>query len=217
MTKILFVEARRKFDLNEIDFSSLDKLPTGEISLAATVQYLNLIDPIKKYLESKGRKVFVEKGAYYEGHVLGCNPSAFDKSKEVLLLLCDGKFHALNNSIILDRPIYVFNTRTLEHIGEEDLAFYRKKVKSKQMKFLNEEKVGLILSTKQGQKTLASGAMKDKIEKLGKKVFLFESDNIDTGELENFNDIKIWINTACFGLALDDSKIINFNDIMEFL
>ena len=85
------------------------------------------------------------------------------------------------------------------------------------MKFLNEEKVGLIISTKQGQKTLAYGAMKNKIEKLGKKVFLFESDNIDIGELENFNDIKIWINTACFGLALDDSKIINFNDIMEFI
>ena len=217
MSDILFIEARKKFDLDEIDFSKLGGLPDGEVSLAATVQYLDLIDPVKEYLESLGKKVSIGKGAYYEGHVLGCNPSAFDSSKEVTLLLCDGMFHALNNSIILDKPIYVFNTRTLEKVNEKDLESYRNRKKSKQMKFLSEDKVGLIISTKIGQKCLSNSGIKNKIEKLGKKVYLFESDDINIGELENFNDIKIWVNTACFGLALDDSRIINFNDVLEFL
>jgi diphthamide biosynthesis enzyme Dph1/Dph2-like protein len=217
MSDILFIEARKKFNLDEVDFSKLDSLPDGEISLAATVQYLGLIKPVKEYLESVGKKVSIRKGAYYEGHVLGCNPSAFDKSKELLLLLCDGQFHALNNSIILDKPIYVFNTRTLEKVDDKDLENYRKRKKSKQMKFLQEDKIGLIVSTKVGQKCLNCSGIKNKIEKLGKKVYLFESDDINVGELENFNDIKIWVNTACFGLALDDHRIINFNDVLEFL
>ena len=217
MTKILFVEARKKFNQKEIRFTRLDSLPEGEISLAATIQYIDLIKPVKEYLESKGRKVLVEKGAYYEGHVLGCNPSAFDSSKEVLLLLCDGKFHALNNSLILNKPLFVFNTQTLEQINEEDLNIYKRKKKAKQMKFLREEKVGLIISTKQGQKTKAHKVMKEKIEKAGKRVYLFEADNIDIGDLDNFNDIRLWINTACFGLALDDPRIINFQDIINFL
>lgn len=217
MTKVLFVEARKRFNLNKIRFLRLDTLPEGEISLAATVQYLDLVEPVKNYLESKGRKVSVGKGAYYDGHVLGCNPSAFDRSKEVLLLLCDGKFHALNNSLILDKPIYVFNTQTLEQVDEDDLNIYRRKKKAKQMKFLREEKVGLIVSTKPGQKTRAYNAMESMIKKQGKKVYLFESDNIDIGDLDNFNDIRLWVNTACFGLGLDDPKIINFQDIIEFL
>ena len=217
MVKVIYSEARKKFNLKNIKFLRLDSLPEVGISLAATVQYLDLINPVKNYLESKGRKVFIEKGAYYNGQVLGCNPSAFDKSKEILLLLCDGKFHALNNSIILDKPIYVFNTQTIEQITESDLDIYRRKKKSKQMKFIREEKVGLIVSTKQGQKTRAYKVMKERIEKAGKKVYLFEADNIDIGDLDNFNNIRLWVNTACFGLALDDSRIINFQDIVEFL
>ena len=37
-------------------------------------------------------------------------------------------------------------------------------------------------------------------------------DNINTSELENF-PIDIWINTACPGLALDSSKIIDSSSL----
>jgi len=98
--KTLFVETQRKFKESEINLNLLNKLPGEKISLAATIQYIGLIPKVKSYLKSKGKKVIIKKGAYYPGHILGCNSSAFNKSADTLLLITDGKFHALNNGII---------------------------------------------------------------------------------------------------------------------
>ena len=46
---------------------------------------------------------------------------------------------------------------------------------------------------------------------------MFETNNIDTNEFENFPQIQMWVNTACFGIARDDMRIINLADIIEFL
>jgi diphthamide biosynthesis enzyme Dph1/Dph2-like protein len=211
----LFVEARKKF--KEVDYSALDELKGKNISLAATIQYLDLIPEVKKYLESKGKKVLIKKGAFYDAHVLGCNPNAFDVKADTLLLITDGKFHAMNNAINLEKEIYVFTTKKLEKITKEDIEANLRKIKGKKNKFLHAEKVGLILTTKYGQKHNQIFNIKKKIEKLGKKVFIFETDNISLGELENFPGIQIWVNTACYGLGLDDLRIVNLKDILEYL
>ncbi len=213
----MFIEMRKKFDLNEIDFSVLDSLDGKTISLAATIQYLDLIQPVKEYLESKGKEVILKKGAFYEGHVLGCNPRAFDKKADTLLLLTDGKFHALNNAINLEKEILVFNTKTLEKVSQEEIDKALKKIEAKKKKFLMSNIIGLILSSKPGQRSKQISKIKKNIEKTGKKVFVFESNNIGVGELENFPEIQIWVNTACYGLGLDDSKIVNYSDMAEFL
>jgi diphthamide biosynthesis enzyme Dph1/Dph2-like protein len=82
---------------------------------------------------------------------------------------------------------------------------------------LHADKIGLILTTKYGQKHNQTSNIKKKIEKLDKKVYIFETDNIQLGELENFPDIQIWVNTACYGLGLDDMRIVNLKDILEYL
>jgi len=40
---------------------------------------------------------------------------------------------------------------------------------------------------------------------------------LNISELENFQDIKIWINTACPGLAMDSEKIVNLVDVKKFI
>ncbi len=213
----IFVEMRKKFNLDEINFSSLDSLEGKTISLAATVQYLDLIKPVKKYLEEKGKKVILKQGAFYEGHVLGCNPRAFEKEADNLLLITDGKFHALNNAINLEKEIFVFNTRNLEKVSREDIGKVLKKIEGKKKKFLMSDIIGLILSSKPGQRSKQFDKIKEDIEKTGKKVFVFETNNININEFENFNDIEIWVNTACYGLGLDDPRIVNYYDIAEYL
>jgi diphthamide biosynthesis enzyme Dph1/Dph2-like protein len=59
--------------------------------------------------------------------------------------------------------------------------------------------------------------VKKNIGKIGKKVYVFEADNINVAEFENFPQIQIWVNTACFGIARDDMRVINLADILEFL
>ena len=216
-TPILYIETKKKFNNSDINLSLLDNLPGKTISLASTIQYIELIPLIKKYLEKIGKKVIIKSGSAYPGHIIGCQSHAFDKTADILLMLADGKFHALNNSIQLNREIYVFNTRALEKTTNQDLEAISKRIKAKQSKFLNSETIGLILSTKTGQRHSSIENLKQKIQNLNKNTYIFESDTINLQELENFPNIDIWINTACYGLALDSQKIINLQDILEFI
>jgi 2-(3-amino-3-carboxypropyl)histidine synthase len=215
--KTLFIETRKKFDESKIDFSALDEIPGKSVSVGATIQYLGLIPVVKRYLEDKGKKVFVKRGPRYSGHVIGCNSSAFDLDADSFLLITDGKFHALNNAIQLDREIYVFDGNVIEKVSKNDIEDQKKRTTAKKKLFLSSEKVGLILSLKSGQRNNAVKTIKKKIEKTGKIVYVFEGDVISANEFENFPQIKIWVNTACFGLALDDKRIINLSDILEYI
>lgn len=215
--KTLFIEAKQKFKNSNIKFKLLDKLPGKTISLAATIQYIDLIPKVKTYLESKGKKVTIKQGAYYKAHVLGCNSSAFDKTAETLLLITDGKFHAINNAIQLQKEIYIFTTHTLEKIEQKEISAHNKKTLAKQKKFLTAKIVGLIVSLKHGQHKKSIHEIKQKIKKSNKKVYIFEADDINTNELENFPQVQIWVNTACPGIARDDTRIINLSDISNFI
>jgi len=215
--KTLFIEAKRKFKDSEINLKLLDKLPGKTISLAATIQYIDLIPKVKQYLESKDRQIIIRQGAKHKAHILGCNSSALDKSADTRLIITDGKFHAMNNAIQLQKEIYVFTTKTLEKIEQKEIDAHNKKTQIKKKKFLASKNIGLLVSTKHGQKQKGVKRIVDKIEKSNKNVYLFESNNIDTSEFENFPQIQIWVNTACFGLARDDTRIINLSDILEFI
>lgn len=215
--KTLFIEAKRKFKDSDINLKLLDCLKGKTISLAATIQYIDLIPKIKSYLESKDKKVIIKKGAYHKGHVLGCNSSAFDKSADTLLLITDGKFHAINNAIQLQKEVYIFTTKTLEKIEQKEIDAHNKKVQVKKIRFLAAKNIGLLVSTKHGQHQKLIHNIRDQIKKLNKNVYVFEADNINTSEFENFPQIEIWVNTACYGLSRDDSKIINLQDAQQFL
>jgi len=220
MVKVLFIEFRKRFNTKEIEFSQLDQLIKEKrpkiISLASTIQYLDLIPIIKRYLESNNIKVLIKKGPIYNGQVLGCNPQALDNSADLLLLLCDGKFHALNNAVQLEREIHVFNTKNIEKISLEEIQREKKKIHGKISRFLTEKRLGFLVSSKAGQSFKNTLEIKKKLENKGKIVYIFESDNISMQELENFQ-LPLYINTACYGLSSDSSKIVNLRDIQEFL
>jgi len=168
-------------------------------------------------LENKGKQVLIKKGAYYDAHVLGCNSSTFDKDADTFLMLADGTFHAINNAIQLQKEIYVFTTHTLEKIEQKEIDEHNGKILAKKRKFLFAENIGLLVSSKNGQSCKSVDSVREKIKKSGKNVYVFESDNINTNEFENFPQIQMWVNTACFGLARDDMRIINLVDILDVL
>ena len=213
----LFIETKRKFEDSDINLSLLDAVKGETISLAATIQYIDLVPKIKSYLESKGKKVVIKQGAHHKAHVLGCSSIALDKKSDEILIITDGKFHAINNAIQIQKPIHVFSGNTLEKVTQKEIDTHNKKTLAKQKKFLLSETVALILSTKHGQHHKQINKIKTKIKALGKKVYIFESNNINTQEFENFPQIQLWINTACYGLARDDPRITNLQDIIQFL
>jgi diphthamide biosynthesis enzyme Dph1/Dph2-like protein len=105
----------------------------------------------------------------------------------------------------------------MSKIEQKELDDYKKKVRGKQTKFVASSKVGLLVTTKEGQKSPNIFKIKKRIEDSGKKVYVFECDSVSISEFENFPDIKLWINTACFGMAHDSPNIVNLSDILEFL
>jgi len=216
-TNKMYIEAHRKFDEAEIKYELLDDLPGKTVSLTATIQYIELLPRVKKYLEGRGKEVVIKKGAYYEGHVLGCNSAAFDTELDTMLMITDGTFHALNNALQLQKPIYVFTTTTLELLSQEEIDRHNTKTKIKQGKFLAAERVGLLLSTKYGQKNKRIHNLRNAIEATGKKAYIFEANSIDIGSFENYPQIDLWINTACYGLGRDDPRIINVADVLKML
>jgi diphthamide biosynthesis enzyme Dph1/Dph2-like protein len=215
--KTLFIETKRKFDESKINYALLDSILGKTISIAATIQYIDLVPKVKSYLESIGKEVIIKQGAHHKAHVLGCNSQALDSKADEILIITDGKFHAINNAIQLQREIQIFNTQELEKITQQDLDTHNKKLQAKQKKFLLADQVGLILSTKHGQHHSQIEKLKQQIQTLNKKVYIFEANNINTSEFENYQTIPIFINTACYGLARDSPKIINYQDIQQFL
>ncbi|MBT6690126.1 hypothetical protein HN903_03835 [archaeon] len=215
--KTLFIETKRKFKDSDINLKLLDSLKGKTISLAATIQYIDLIPKIKSYLESKNKKVIIKQGAHHKAHVLGCNSTALDKTADEILIITDGKFHAINNAIQIQKEVHVFSGQTLDKITQKEIDQHNKKTLAKQKKFLLSDTVALILSTKYGQHHKQINKIKIKIQALNKKVYIFEANNINTQEFENFPQIQLWINTACYGLARDDPRIVNLTDILEFL
>ncbi len=216
MRKIINIEARKKFNNKDINFSELNRFKGKTISIASTVQYLDFIPKIKQYFEKNNQKIIIKQGAYYKAHVLGCNPLAFDKNADIFLLLADGKFHALNNAVLLGKEIYVFNLKTLDKVTTKEIEKIKLRTIAKQKKFLSSDKIGLLVSTKIGQKYKQIKKLKQKTQKLNKQVYVFESDKINLQELENF-PIQIWINTACPGLGIEDPRVVNLRDVLEFI
>jgi diphthamide biosynthesis enzyme Dph1/Dph2-like protein len=220
--KVLHIETRKKLAESDLNLSSLDELSQNKsiktISIASTIQYLDLLPIVQKYFSDKKIKVLLKKGSsVYTSQVLGCNADAFDKHADALLLLADGKFHAKNNAILLQREIFVFNGEKLEKITKQELEKYLNDIKGKKNKFLSYNIIGILVSTKQGQHYNSIKQLTKKLEKLNKNVYVFESDTINIAELENFPNIKLWVNTACPGLSLDYNNIVNLRDIENLL
>ncbi|MFH1358941.1 MAG: diphthamide synthesis protein [archaeon] len=199
--KLLYIEAKTNLDF-KLPIKEIKKLPE-RIFLAYSLQYKSLALSIKSQLEAN--KIKVEKFQ----QVLGCSNI---KTSLPVLLVSSGKFHAQNLYLQSPNVYYLENRKILKTptIQIRRLATQRK---TALMKFLRADNIGILVSTKPGQNNLDQAiALKNKLEKQGKQAYIFISNNIDINQFENFS-IDSWVNTACSGLAIDNTDIINISEI----
>lgn len=203
MTKVLYIEAKSNAPIN-INKQALAKLPK-QLFLAYSIQYKDKAKQIKKAL---GNKV---KGFQ---QVLGCTKL---KTNLPILLVSDGRFHANNLAMQNSSPIYIYTDAKIEIIDKIIIQKAKAAQKAAINKFLNEKKIGILVSTKPGQdNSVLAKELKKKLEAKGKKPYIFQSNNIDLQDLENY-PIKVYINTACPGLSFNNPKLVNSDDIMSFV
>jgi 2-(3-amino-3-carboxypropyl)histidine synthase len=183
------------------------KLPK-KLGIVASIQFANQVPAIVKQIP----------GSIAGGQVLGCNAAMALKlvsRVDAYLFVGSGQFHPINVAIQAKKPVFCFNPYTSEfkELDIKDVEMYARSRKGAVLKFLTAKTVGIIVSTKPGQKNLQRALQLKK--KADKEYFIFACDTFDFRYLEDFNFIDCWVNTAC--PRMDDQKagIVSINDLVS--
>ena len=199
--KTLFIPAKLNIELDSNQIKSLS-LPKN-IGIVYSIQYQKIAFEIKEIL-SKNHNItkFLQ--------VLGCSKPNFPKKTQAILAVSSGKFHSISLALETKLPVYVFESGKLTKISNEEIRNLERKKKGSYLKFLNSEKVGILISIKPGQENLKRAiSLKSKLKK---KTYFFVSNELNIKEFENFLNVDSWINTACRRMDLD-SSVINLSDL----
>jgi len=153
--------------------------------------------------------------------LLGCDVNSAVKIKDdvdAYLYIGSGEFHPLGVALKTGKEVFTFNpvSSVFSKLDKKEIEDYKKIKKSRYVRFLSAENIGILVSTKPGQNSYKKALeIKEKLEKKGKKCFVFVFDTLDVMEMENFPFIDFWVNTACPRIADDKDKknVIGMNEI----
>lgn len=201
--KKLFITSKSNsvVDLSKINLSKFPK----KIALFYSVQFEEQAKKLKNFLSGK-------KEITSFSQVLGCSFPKLDKNTEAVLLVGSGKFHALSLAVNYTLPVFILQNNSVLEISREEIAKFQQKQKSHFMKYLNSDKIGILISTKPGQQNLKKAfEFSDKLSKIS---YLYIGNEINSSEFENFPEIECWVNTACPRLDMNNF-ILNFSKISK--
>ncbi len=196
----LFIPVFADYDLKRLDMKKLSKILPKRLGLIGSIQYVEAIPAVKKFLEGKGYEIEIG------GQILGCNVSVakpIQKDVDAFLYVGDGLFHpkALEK---LQKDCYLEDGRILKW----------KTHKVNMTKFYHATEIGIIVSLKPGQMYPLFENLKDNLKEKfpDKNFYVFICDTLDYSQMNNFGFIKVWINTACPRIQ-DDLPVINAEDL----
>ncbi len=202
--KTLFIPAKSTMQITDSELKDLSKNLPKNLAIAYSIQYKDLAEKIKSTLSKKHKITFFTQ-------VLGCSKPNFPKNTKAILLISDGKFHAISLAHETKIPVYLFTNGILQKISKKEIEILEKKQKGAYLKFLHAEKIGILISTKPGQENLKK-AIEFRKKHKNKTSYLFISNNIDTNEFENFQ-IDSWVNTSCPRMDMNEGSIINISKV----
>ena len=205
-------------------YSELQKEKIGNITMAASVQYLDIMNRIAKKLEGNGVNVLLSEGSgrtKEKGQVLGCNYHSIRKiaNAEAVVFIGDAMFHALGLVLSTRKKVIFFDASEMKirYLDKEKELFLRKRFAAIAMA-KDSNKFGILLSTKAGQERKGLALeLKKEIEHKGKEAFILVSDYL-LPEYAIGIDVDCFVNTACPRIAIDDASgwkkpIVNPNEL----
>lgn len=226
--KIIFAPVKYTKELEHSFMENLlNKLGNNKkIGLVTTVQFLDQLKQLTKFLKENGKKVVTGKPnkALEKGQILGCDLSAaisIERNVDCFVYLGSGLFHPLGLGLKTSKQIIIANplTNEISEISKEQVEFFKNTKKKMLNSFNFAKKIGILVCTKTGQYNLKAALKAKKfLEGKGKKVYIFMFDTLVPEDLINFSDIEAWLNTACPRIAIDDAErigkpIVNLEDI----
>jgi len=216
--KRLFVETKYVGDLSLPD-EVVSKLPK-KLVLAMPLQFLNFKEKIVEDLKKEGKEVTLFKGTHdkYPGQILGCDIIKVKVQSgdfDAFLYIGDGKFHPTALLYENKKPVCCYNpfNKHFEVLEQDYLRKLQGRKKGQLVKFLSCKVIGLLVTSKPGQNQLHNiSEIRKKLISAGKEVFVFLGDEINLAQMENFNFIDVWVNTACPRI-IQDFSCLNLSDL----
>jgi 2-(3-amino-3-carboxypropyl)histidine synthase len=209
---VIYEEYRMEFDPVPLLGKNLKALePFRSVCLLTTLQFLDSLDPAKKFLESKGKKILIGKPkiAKYPGQILGCDYSsakACEKEADCFLFLGSGKFHPLGVAQNVEKPVLFldFENGKIENLDKE--KFRLMKIRVAQLEKARESRsFGILVSTKQGQGSLSlAEKVKKELEKKGKSAWILVAGEFTPEKILGLK-LDCLVDCACPRLSEDTS------------
>lgn len=218
--KTLFVHAKQKEDVS-LSKEALSKLPKQIYGLVTTIQHMYQLRKIQDQL----------KNSVFGGQVLGCRADAGEKIKDkvdAFLYVGTGVFHPIKVALQTSKDVFCWNplTKKLSKLDEKEINNYKNRIKGSLIKFFSSKNIGVLITLKVGQNENKISSNKSsklpyskQLEKLypDKNYYYFVGDTFSTYDLENFNFIDCWVNTACSRIADEKPNMVNMEDIVNSL
>lgn len=211
--KIFCLEAKSDIDVMPVVREAFRHLK-GNVAIVSTIQHLHKLEEAKAFLRKNSIK------AEIAGQVLGCRVPKIPDNVDQILYIGSGRFHPVGIFLKTGKEVIAANplTGSVVKITQKDVEAIEKRKKGALAKFFSSEKIGILITTKSGQANVQGG--KKRIEEIMKKYkdkrfYMFAFDTLQKNELENFNFIECWVNTACPRLFEDFERgMINIEDIL---
>jgi 2-(3-amino-3-carboxypropyl)histidine synthase len=185
----------------------------SRLGLVASVQHLDLVDPLVAALARTGRTARTGRGdrrLAYPAQALGCNytgAEAVASEVDAFLFLGTGRFHPIGLAFAVDRPVWSLDPlrRTLEPpidrarlIGRRQLAVAGAR---------DARTWGILVSSFAGQnRTPTALALQERARARGREAEILVFDRLDPRDLEG-RALDAYVNTACPRIALDDGAL----------
>ncbi len=221
----------------EID-APLDLLPESleiikdykKIGLVTTIQHTHQLEKVKAFYEKNGHEVIIGKPygfAKKPGQILGCDigsAATINGKVDAFVYFGGGIFHPLGAVLATMKPFFVVEPfqGKIERF-DRYRALYAKKSRAKILRSLDAKRIGILMSTKNGQHNMGlAKILKEKMEKAGMSAGILVANTFDFESLDNMLEFDAFVNTACPRIAVDDTDrtrkpLLSANELMELL
>lgn len=204
-----FLRAESLHDIKPAVTKALPLLTGPKVGVIGTTQHLHKIPDAVALLKAHGFQPIVQEGdtrISAPGQVLGCNYTAAAKDADSYLYIGSGVFHPLGLALNTEKPIvcadpYNNEVRTMESERNRFLKQRYGAIASAR----DAQTFGVLASSKQGQlRWNMTKALKQRIERKGRKAHLILLRQFSPDYLINFRHLDAFVSTACPRVAIDD-------------
>jgi len=196
-----------------------------KLGLVGSLQYMEKIPEIKKYLEKRGKKVFVAEveGVKYPGQILGCRLKAgkvIEDKVDAFLCVSAAKFYGIGILLSTNKPMLTLDVERKEITNiDHEKKRIQKIIAWNKSAFKDAKRVGILVSFKKGQLVLPYAIKKYLEEKLGKEAYILAGDEVTPEKIMGLK-LDFLISTLCPRVGTDDTDrfeipMLNFDQVVK--